>query len=314
MGENVRIVRVERMTRLAEDVVEVLLVDPSGADLPAWEPGAHIAPRLPNGVSRQYSLCGADGGTWTIAVHRSPSSRGASSYVHDQLRVASTLTVEGPVNHFALEPAARHLMVAGGIGVTPILSMVRRLRATPAADFEFVYCGRSRAVMAYLDEIAGWQDPRVVVHADDERGGPIDLAALLAERPRTLVYCCGPEAMIDAVECSAPDPRLVRVERFRAAPPAAGTTDSGFDLVLAGGEERLRVEANESILEVLERAGINVPASCREGICGTCETKVLAGEPDHRDSILTPAEKAENCSMMVCVSRAKSAELVLGFS
>lgn len=313
MNDQVRTLRVERMTRLADDVVEVLLVDPSGQPLPAWEPGAHVVLHLAEGVRRQYSLCGdpAHDRSWTIAVHRSPTSRGGSSYVHDQLRVCSVLPVEGPINNFPLVDADHYLLLAGGIGITPILAMARRLRAA-GADFELAYCGRSASVMAYRDEITGWRDDRATLHADDEHGGPLDLGAVLARRPGAVVYCCGPEGMIAAVEQLVPDPALLRVERFRAVPaPSRATEDGAFDVVLAGSGERVRIEPSESIMDGLERVGHVVPFSCREGICGTCETKVIQGEPDHRDSVLTPQERAENCSMMICVSRALGAELVL---
>lgn len=312
VAKGARMLRVERMTRLADDVVEVVLVDPSGARLPEWEPGAHVVLRLAEGLQRQYSLCGdpADERSWTIGVHRSPTSRGGSAYVHEQLRVGSVLPVEGPVGNFPLVEAGRYLMLAGGIGITPILAMTRRLRVA-GAEFELVYCGRTTAVMAYRDEIAGWADDRITLHADDENGGPLDLAALLVDRPDTAIYCCGPEGMIAAVERFARDPTQVHVERFRAALTPAPSDDGAFDVVLAGSGERHRVEPGESILDVLDRAGRSVPFSCLEGICGTCETKVLQGEPDHRDSVLTPEEQAGNRSMMICVSRARSAELIL---
>jgi ferredoxin-NADP reductase len=317
MREQVRALRVERMTRLADDVVELLLVDPSGAPLPGWEPGAHLVLRLTDELHRQYSLCGdpAETRSWTVAVHRSPSSRGGSGYVHERLRVGAVLPVDGPYNNFPLVPADRYLLLAGGIGITPILAMTRRLRERDA-EFELVYCGRGRSAMAYRDEVAGWGDPRVTLHTDDEHGGPPALGPLLAARPAAVVYCCGPEAMIAAVEGLAPDPALVRVERFRAAPApegADGAAEGGdaFDLVLDASGECLRVESGVSVLDTLRRAGHDVPWSCREGICGTCETKVVRGEPDHRDSVLTPGERAENCSMMICVSRARSPELVL---
>ena len=195
MSERIRTLRVERLTRLADDVIEVMLVDPTGSPLPAWQPGAHVVLRLADGLHRQYSLCGDTGthGSWTVAVHRSPASRGGSSHVHDRLRVDQTLLVDGPYNNFPLVEADRYLLLAGGIGITPILTMARRLRALNVADFELVYCGRSRSVMAYRNEIAGWADGRVTLHADDESGGPLDLAALLAQRPEAVVYCCGPE-------------------------------------------------------------------------------------------------------------------------
>jgi tetrachlorobenzoquinone reductase len=314
MSASTRVLRVERLTRLADDVVEVRLVDPAGTRLPPWEPGAHVAIDLPNGLTRQYSLCGpeADDASWTIAVHRPTASRGGSAYVHDGLRIGALLPVTGPRNDFRLEPADRHLLVAGGIGITPILAMARRLRAT-GADWALLYCGRSRAAMAFLAEVAAWEPERVRIHVDDEAGGPADLAVALAAHAGALVHCCGPEPMLADVERLAPDPALVRVERFRAPEPAAPPPggDAPFDVVCAGSGLRVRVEPEESALDALARAGVAVPSSCGEGICGTCETKVLDGVPEHRDHVLSDAERAAGGSMFVCVSRARTAELVL---
>jgi ferredoxin-NADP reductase len=220
------------------------------------------------------------------------------------------LPVEGPYNNFPLTEADRYLFLAGGIGITPILAMTRRLRAA-GTPFDLVYCARSSSMMAYRAEIASWSDPRVRLHADDENGGPIDVGAVLRKHAGALVYCCGPEGLIAAVEEQASELSLVRVERFRAAPRPEGDAGSAFDVVLAATGDRFRIEDGQSILDVLGSAGLDVPSSCREGICGTCETKVVSGTPDHRDSVLTGAERAENCSMMICVSRAKGDEIVL---
>jgi ferredoxin-NADP reductase len=311
-GRN-RKLRIERKTEVADDVVEILLVDPAGDPLPEWEPGAHVALQLPGGLTRQYSLCGADreDGTWTVAVHRSPTSRGGSSYVHDELGIGSLIPVEGPYNNFPLVEADRYLFIAGGIGITPILTMVRQLRATEAADFEFVYCGRSRSLMAYHDEITSWTDSRVTVHADDEREGVADLTGLLGRCRGSVVYCCGSESMIQAVESRAPDPALVRVERFRSALQADTWGKTAFDVLLSGSDKRVRVGADQSVLEALEGEGHDLDFDCREGICGTCETKVVRGVPEHRDDVLTESERAENSVMMICVSRAKGEEIVL---
>jgi ferredoxin-NADP reductase len=310
-----RTVRVERMTRLADDVVEVRLVDPTGAPLPPWQPGAHVALDLPNGVSRQYSLCGEPGAAWwTIAVHRAPASRGGSAFVHDGLRIGALLPVTGPRNDFPLEPGPRHLLIAGGIGITPISAMARALAATDRGpEWSLLYCGRTRSALAYLPELAALAGDRLRVHVDDEEGGPVDLAAVLAEHAGAVVHCCGPEGMLSAVEALAPDPTLVHVERFRApeAPAAAPGSDLPFDVVCAGSGTRVRVEPDETVLAALGRCGVAEPTSCGEGICGTCETKVLSGEPDHRDFVLSDAERAAGGSMFVCVSRSRSAELVL---
>ncbi|MBN9759508.1 Flavodoxin reductase (ferredoxin-NADPH reductase) family 1, Vanillate O-demethylase oxidoreductase [Pseudonocardia sp. Ae406_Ps2] len=309
-----RTLRAEQLTRLADDVVEVRLVDPSGAELPSWEPGSHLALDLPAGLTRQYSLCGSptDRRSWTVAVHRAPDSRGGSAWVHGSLRPGDLLTVSGPHQEFPLVDGSEHLLVAGGIGITPILSMARALQAR-GADWSLLYCGRTAAALAYLDELTAL-DPdgtRVRVHLDDEHGGPADLVTALAARPTAVVHCCGPGPMLDAVLAAAPG--RAHVERFRAPPPDPRDTvaDAGFDVHCETSDVRLRVEPGTSVLAALTGAGITVPSSCEEGICGTCEVKVLAGEPEHRDLVLSDDERAVGGSMLVCVSRARSARLVL---
>lgn len=306
-------VRVHRTTWLADGVVQVELRDPDGAELGVWEPGAHLALHLPNGLTRQYSLCGdpADRHTWTVAVLREPASRGGSAWVHERLTAGSVIDVDPPRNNFALTDAKDYLFIAGGIGITPLLAMTRSV-AAEGKPWRMVYCGRSRRSMAFLPELNSVSDDRLTVHADDEQGGPPDVATLLADvSPGTAVYCCGPEPLIAAVEAAAPNPTQVHVERFKPAAPVRSTTDSTFDVVCAGSGTRVRVEPDVSVLDALALAGMDVPFSCREGVCGSCETKVLDGEPDHRDVVLTDAEKQANATMLVCVSRCRSAELVL---
>ncbi|NIH84427.1 PDR/VanB family oxidoreductase [Amycolatopsis granulosa] len=305
-----RTVRISQSTWLADGVVRLELRDPAGAALPAWEPGAHLSLHLPNGLTREYSLCGdpADEHTWTLAVLREPSSRGGSAWVHERLTPGTLIEADGPRNDFALEDAPRHLLIAGGIGITPLLAMAKSLHHRDA-DWSMLYCGRSRSSMAFLGDLPA---DRVRVHADDEQGGPPDLAAELAHlEPGTLVYCCGPEPLIAAVEATLPDTGMLRVERFRAPAVAPATADAGFDVVCGGSGRRVPVPAGVSILDALAGAGVAVPSSCREGVCGTCETKVLAGEPEHRDFLLSDDEKAAGGTMLICVSRSRSAELVL---
>ncbi|MFC7339811.1 PDR/VanB family oxidoreductase [Saccharopolyspora griseoalba] len=310
-----RTVRVRSTTWLAEGVVQVEFRDPAGGELPRWEPGAHLSLRLGNGLVRQYSLCGdpAERDRWTVAVLREPNSRGGSAWVHERLTAGTLVEVEGPQNNFALEGAERHLLIAGGIGVTPLRAMAGQLDGDDA-DWRMVYCGRSRSGMAFVDELAELGGHRVRVHADDEHGGPPDLTGELAGlAPGTLVYCCGPEPLLNAVEAALPDSADLRVERFRAperSAAAAPDADS-FDVVCASSGVRVPVGADRSVLEVLDEAGVAVPSSCQEGICGTCETKVLSGSPDHRDFVLSPAEQESGNTMMICVSRCRSAELVL---
>ncbi|GAA4834181.1 PDR/VanB family oxidoreductase [Saccharopolyspora rosea] len=308
-----RTVRVHRTTWLADGVVQLEFRDPTGADLPGWEPGAHLSLRLGNGVVREYSLCGDpdDRRGWTVAVLREPNSRGGSAWVHERLTAGTPVEVDGPRNDFPLEPAARHLLVAGGIGVTPLRPMAARLAAA-GADWRMLYCGRSRANMAFLDELVELGGDRVRVHADDEHGGPPELAAELAAlEPGTLVHCCGPEPLLAAVESALPETAELRVERFRAPEPVASTEDGSFEVVCASSGVRVPVEPGTTVLDALAAAGVEVPSSCREGVCGTCETKVVGGRVDHRDHVLGPAEREAGDTMMICVSRCRSAELVL---
>jgi ferredoxin-NADP reductase len=256
-------------------------------------------------------LCGdPDAGTWTIAVHRAPGSRGGSRRIHDQLAPGDTVPVSGPRNTFPLEHHEQYVFVAGGIGVTPILAMVRELRKRPDTDLTFLYCGRTRSLMAYHDQIASWSDPRVVLHADDECGGPPDLSSFLADHAGSAVYCCGPEALISAVENKAPESSIIRLERFSTA-KIDTSNDTEFDVVVSGSGARVRVAKHESILDALAREGFQVPSSCREGICGTCETAVVSGVPDHRDSVLTEDERAQGTLIMPCISRAQTPEIEL---
>lgn len=306
-------VRVHRTTWLASGVVRVDLRDPQGAELGPWQPGAHLALHLPNGLTRQYSLCGdpQDRHTWSIAVLREPSSRGGSSWVHERLTAGTLLDVDEPRNNFALEPADGYLFIAGGIGITPLLPMARSVAAA-GKQWRLFYCGRSRDGMALLPELTALGEERIAVHADSDQGGPPDLTTVMAQNPPgTAIYCCGPEALIAAVEQALPAGAELHVERFRPAAAAPATPDSGFDVVCAGSGTRVHVEPDVSILDALAVAGVAVPSSCREGVCGSCETKVLDGEPDHRDFLLSDAEKASNSTMLVCVSRCRSSELTL---
>lgn len=305
--------RLTRQTWLCDGVLELQLCDPSGAALPEWEPGSHITIELPDGTARDYSLCGdqEDRTRWTVAVLRERESRGGSSFVHERLRVGELLDVTGPRNNFPLGRAQHYLLLAGGIGITPIKAMAESLAAR-GADWKLLYCGRSRSAMAFLPELQRLCGDRITVHCDDEQSGPPDLAAVLGgDHAEADVYCCGPEPFIAAVEDNLPEAASLHVERFRAAAAQHPATDDGFDVVCDGSGTRVRVEPGTSILSALRGSGMDLPSSCEEGICGTCETKVLGGEPEHRDHVLTDAEKGSNETMMLCVSRCRSAELVL---
>ncbi|TNY36017.1 PDR/VanB family oxidoreductase [Thermomonospora catenispora] len=300
---------VDRRERVAEEVVALTLRAPAGGPLPAWSPGAHIDLLLTEDLVRQYSLCGdpADASAWRVAVLREPDGRGGSAYVHDKLSVGDRLTVRGPRNAFPLVPSERYLFIAGGIGITPILPMVRAARAA-GADWRLVYGGRRRATMAFTGELAALDADRVDLRPQDETG-LLDLDGLLGDLPAgTQVYCCGPESLLTAVEERCP-PEALHVERF--VPRAVEGPEREFEVELAASGLTLTVPAGRSILETVEAAGVQVLSSCREGTCGTCETGVLEGVPDHRDSILSGPERDTCEFMMICVSRARSPRLVL---
>lgn len=310
-----RRLRVHQKTWEADGVTSVTFVDPTGAELPQWQPGAHLALHLPNGVVREYSLCSdpQDTTRWSVAVLRAERSRGGSAYVHESLQIGAEIDVDGPRSAFALDDAAtEHVLVAGGIGITPIVAMMRQLRAE-GRPWRLLYAGRSRAAMAFVDEIAAGPTGQVTVHADDEAGGLPDLAGTLSGlAPTAVVYCCGPAPLIDAVTAAVPDPGQVRTERFAAPEPAPCTgEDTAFDVIVESTGRRIPVPPTVSVLDALTAAGVPVPNSCTEGICGTCEVGVIKGDVDHRDFLLTESEHAAGSTMFPCVSRCRSAELVL---
>ncbi|MBX3098317.1 MAG: cytochrome P450/oxidoreductase [Salinibacterium sp.] len=292
--------------READGVVSLELRHPDGADLPEWQPGAHIDLWPIQERGGQYSLCGdpTDRSSWRVAVLREPDSRGVSSTIHDSVRVGTRLPVGGPRNNFALEPAPAYLFIAGGIGITPLLPMARRA-AQNGIPFDFHYTGRSLASMAFLDELPDG----AYVHGAGER---LDLVETLRAAPAgALVYCCGPDRMLDAVvsagELLGVD---VRVERF-AGVDAIREGDVALEVGLARSGETLAVPADRSILGALQDRGIEVLTACGEGNCGSCETRVLAGRIEHRDVLLTPAQRAKGDRMMVCVSRGEGLVLDL---
>jgi ferredoxin-NADP reductase len=301
----VRLVTVMSKTREAEDVVSFVL---GGDELPPWTPGAHIDVEIRPGLRRQYSLCGdpADRDHWRIAVLREDPGRGGSRYLHDEVEAGATLRVGQPRNNFPLVPAAGYVFVAGGIGITPLLPMLRAAHAA-GTDWTLYYGGRRRARMAFLDALAGYGE-RVRILPEDECG-LLPLAEIVHERDHP-VYCCGPEPLLAAAERLCPPGRL-RVERFHPRDGAQEGPAEEFEVVASASGRTVRVAPGESVLDALDDAGVPVPASCREGTCGTCETAVLEGEIDHRDSVLSDEERASGKTMMICVSRARSARLVL---
>ncbi|WP_053733634.1 PDR/VanB family oxidoreductase [Nocardia sp. NRRL S-836] len=302
----------EKKDVIADGVVLLTLRHPDGDPLPAWTPGAHVDLVLADGLVRQYSLCGdpSDTATMTVAVLLEPGGRGGSRHVHDVLAAGQQVEVRGPRNHFELVEAKRYLFIAGGIGITPILPMVARVEAA-GHDWRLVYGGRTRSSMAFraeLERLAGTE-----IRPQDE-DGLLDLAALLGEPEEgTAVYCCGPEALLTAVEqhCAAWPEGSLHVERFAPKTGVAPPSRQEFEVELAQTGTVLRVPAGRSVLDVVEQAGVSVLSSCREGTCGTCETIVLGGTPEHRDSVLTAAEQECGDAMMICVSRSRSPRLVL---
>lgn len=302
----------------AQDITGIELRPVGAAQFPAFEAGAHIDLHLPNGLVRSYSLLNAQGerDRYVIAVLKDRASRGGSRWVHEQLRVGSTLTVSAPRNNFRLhEDAAHSVLVAGGIGVTPLLSMGRRLQAL-GRSFEVLYFARSRQAAAFTAEIEALGAP-VAWHLDDERGGPPDLKALLAARPagaNTHYYACGPGVMLDSFEatCAALGYANAHIERFAAVDVAAATdARDSYTVELRQSGKTFTVPAGLSLLAALRGAGVEPSTSCEEGICGSCEVRVLEGTPDHRDSVLSKAEREANDLMMVCVSGCRSERLVL---
>ncbi len=310
-----RPVVVERVETVAEGIVRLRLAAPEGGTLPRWAPGAHIDVECgETGLSRQYSLCGdpADAGAFEIAVLRESASRGGSTWVHDTLRAGMRLKIRGPRNHFRLdEEGRRAIFIAGGIGITPISAMARRAREL-GIDYELHYSGRSRATMAFIDELAQQHGERLHLHVSDE-GTRNDLDALQVDA-HTRVYACGPARLLDALQAASeawPEDAL-RVEHFAASmgqlDPA---NEHAFEVELKDSGLVLTVAPDQTVLDALRRANIDVQSDCEEGLCGSCEVRVLAGQIDHRDVVLTRAEREAQSRMMTCCSRAKGARLVL---
>lgn len=301
-------VRLRQLRWEAEGVVSAVLEPLPGAALPPFTAGAHLDLALAPGLTRSYSLCNAPGerDRYEIAVQLAPESRGGSRWVHERWRVGDVLAVSEPRNHFALEEAAPlSVLIAGGIGITPMLAMIARLNAL-GRGWALHYAVRTRARAAFLDRLA---DPRVRVVYDHEGDAPLDLAAIVAAAPRDAhLYCCGPTGMLKAFEAAAAG-RHAHVEYFAAAAPAA--TAGGYALELRRSGRTVAVAPGQRMLDALLAAGVMLAYSCAQGLCGACETRVLGGVPDHRDDYLTEEEKAANRTVMPCCSGAKSPVLVL---
>jgi ferredoxin-NADP reductase len=284
-----------------------------GGPLPGAMPGAHIGVILPNGVERQYSLIdyGQEFSEYTVGVKRDANSRGGSLFMHDQLRVGTKVMIVPPRNNFPLkEDADLVVLLAGGIGITPIYCMVKRL-VELKRPWQLHYSNRSRADAAFLKELLQYGDCRF--HFDDESAGKfLPIGEIVAKAPKTAhFYCCGPGPMLGAFEAATAGwpAEQVHVEYF--TPKFEAAAEGGVIVELARSKRELTIPPGKSILQAVREAGIQVPHSCEEGICGACETRVISGIPDHRDSILTESERKENATMMICCSGSKSPKLVL---
>ena len=306
---------VSAMTPLAVDIVGIELRDPAGAILPSFAPGAHLPLRTPGGAVRRYSLCNDPRETdrYEIAVKRDAAGRGGSISMTDDLRVGDRLPVAAPRNEFALYPRAkRFLFIAGGIGITPIMAMMRHLLATEGPRFDLHYCTRSPAHAAFANELAAapYHGRATLHHDDGDAARAFDFWPILEKPSGAHIHCCGPRALMDAVrDMTGHWPGgSVHFESF-GVDAALRRTDRPFSVLLARSNDRVEVPADRSILEALRMRGHAPRSSCEAGSCGTCRTTLLAGEAEHRDFVLGEHERAGQ--IMICVSRARSAELVL---
>lgn len=312
-----RLLRVAALRPLAERVLEIELQADDGRALPRWTPGAHVDLECgETGLTRQYSLCGdpEDPRSLRVAVLHEAEGRGGSHWIHTRLRVGERVRLRGPRNHFAFdESAPAAVFVAGGIGITPIAAMALRARSL-GIDYVLHYSGHARAAMAYVDELRALHGERLRLHAADQ-GARADYARELRDLPRgCAVYACGPQRLLDALQdlSAAWPPGTLRVERFQGGAGALDPAkEHAFDVELSDSGQRIRVAADQSLLQALRAANIDLPSDCCEGLCGSCEVRVLEGEVDHRDVVLTPAERARHDKMMSCCSRAAGTRLVL---
>nr|AGJ94018.1 2,3,5,6-tetrachlorobenzoquinone reductase [Sphingobium chlorophenolicum] len=310
---------VTQITRVAKDINSYELRPEPGVILPEFTAGAHIGVSLPNGIQRSYSLVNPQGerDRYVITVNLDRNSRGGSRYLHEQLRVGQRLSIVPPANNFALVETAPHsVLFAGGIGITPIWSMIQRLREL-GSTWELHYACRGKDFVAYrqeLEQAAAEAGARFHLHLDEEADGKfLDLAGPVAQAGQdSIFYCCGPEAMLQAYKAATADlpSERVRFEHFGAA-LTGEPADDVFTVMLARSGQEFTVEPGMTILETLLQNGISRNYSCTQGVCGTCETKVLEGEPDHRDWVLSDEKKASNSTMLICCSLSKSPRLVL---
>ena len=306
-------VRVTAIRYAARDTHLFEFTPLDGKPLPAYEPGAHIDVHLPSGLTRQYSLIKEepDPSSYTVGIKRDPASRGGSRYVHDELRVGKTLKISAPRNNFALVENAKHVVLfAGGIGITPIWCMVQRLERL-GRSWKLYYACRSRSDMAFLQALEAMSSAQF--HFDEETAGKfLDVKAIVAETSKDAhLYCCGPTPMLKAFEAATADwPReQIHIEYF--TPKQEADKKGGFVVELARSGQEFVIPEGKTILQVLLDAGVDVDYSCELGICGACEQRVISGEPEHRDAILTEEEQASNTKVMICCAGCKSDRLVL---
>lgn len=298
----------------SEGVIELILTDPSGADLPRWTPGAHIDLLMSNGMVRQYSLCGDmnDPTYYRIGILCEMEGRGGSKYIHEELQTGQKIGVRGPRNHFPLVKANSYLFIAGGIGITPIIPMIQAVHKI-GADWRLIYGGRTEKSMAFRNELSEYGDKVQLFPADSAGFLPLDRE--LSETQESLhIYTCGPERLLDAVETKTADwpEEHVHSERFSAKTiDAPENAIQQFEVECKRSNITVQVGADESILAAIEAKGVKVMASCRAGVCGTCEVDILEGQADHRDTVLSKSEKESNEFMLVCCSRSLSEKLVL---
>ena len=311
-GVDTRTMRVTALDSLTPEVKRFTLVDARGERLPVWYPGAHLTIHLPDGRTRQYSLCGdpANRTQYEIAVLRIDEPGSGSSWIHEHLTVDADIVVSGPRNHFELEPASEYVFVAGGIGITPIKAMIESL--PERRQWTLHYFGRSRSTMSFLAELVDRYPQNVVVWARDERGdADVLMTELLAKSAADAqVYCCGPESLMSALALVVDDEHL-HLERFVALDRVSGVDAQPVEVTCAKSRQTFVVAADESLLDAMESRGVPIMGSCRTGVCGTCEVRVVQGTPQHLDSVMSDADKDDLGVMYPCVSRAVSDKLVL---
>lgn len=299
---------IKAKTPITDTITQLTLVRADGRDFPEWSPGSHIDLELGPDMVRQYSLCGepSDRRSWQLCVLHQPDGRGGSTHVHHELREGDSITVRGPRNNFHLVEASRYLFIAGGIGITPLLSMITSVDQA-GAEWSLIYGGRSSRNMAFADDLKRAHRDRVTLVPEDTHG-LIDLARILAGvTSTTAVYACGPEALLCALEAMAAELDNVgeiHMERFTPKTQPDAPVLDNFEVEFVRTGITVSVGPDQSILDAARAVGIPAPFSCSEGTCGTCETNIVSGRADHRDSVLSPVEQEENSTLMICVSRA----------